>query len=161
MLRRTGAAIVAALLGFHAWLLAGLIIDGSLADPSRLLRWAGALALLAAFATVSRTGDRAVRRRRLVALWILAALLHAPALSERLDDASIPSDSSFAILTGGIAPFVVALVATALFRASRATRPLVVRARAVALRSSFFAVEPAASPFAPRPPSGLRIFFLN
>ena len=161
VLRRIGAVVVAALLAFHAWLLVGLVADGRLAEPARLLRWAVALVLVAAFAAVSRTADRSVRRRRLIALSILAALLHAPALTERFDDASIPVESTLAILTNGFVPFAIALLAASFLGRPRRDRVLVARRRPTFVRRSSLALTPASSPFAPRPPTGSQIFFRN
>lgn len=91
MFRRILAAAAAALALFHVWLFAGQALQGELADPARLARWFFALLLLAALAAFYRAGVPLLGGRKAVAIWLLAALLHGPAIGERLDALGTPS----------------------------------------------------------------------
>lgn len=84
MVRRT-LAVSAILLGvFHAWLLAGQAWDGRLGDPAVLARWVIAGGLAWALIHVRRQGGSLFWGRKSVAVWLLATLLHGPAVAERL-----------------------------------------------------------------------------
>ena len=88
LLRWTARTAGAALIGFHVWLLASQWSAGRLVnDPALLLRWAAALVLAAALFWLGREGTSLVSRRAIV-IWLLAALLHAPAVAGRAGDAS-------------------------------------------------------------------------
>ena len=91
MFRRILAAAAAALALFHAWLFAGQALQGQLADPALLARWAAAAALVAALAALHRGGASLVRGRRAVGIWLLAALLHGPAIGARVDALETPA----------------------------------------------------------------------
>jgi hypothetical protein len=81
---RKWAGGVGVLLGaFHGWLLLGQLWDGQLAEPGLLLRWLVAGGLIAGLAALHRRGVSIVRGRQAVALWLLAALLHGPAVADR------------------------------------------------------------------------------
>jgi hypothetical protein len=85
-------AVAGLLLGlFHVWLLAGQLWDGSLADPAVLARWAVSAGLAWLLAGAWRGATR-LGPRRAVAIWLLATLLHAPAVAKRLDS---PADVAF------------------------------------------------------------------
>lgn len=86
LLRWTARAAGAALVGFHAWLLASQWAAGRLvADPALLFRWAAALVLAAALIWLGREGTSLVSRKAVV-IWLLAALLHGPAVASHVDD---------------------------------------------------------------------------
>jgi len=86
LLRWTARAVGAALVGFHAWLLATQWSAGRLFnDPALLMRWAAALVLAAALIWLGREGTSLVSRKAIV-IWLLAALLHAPAVADRNSD---------------------------------------------------------------------------
>jgi len=86
LLRWTARTAGAALVGFHAWLLASQWAAGRLVnDPALLLRWAAALVLAAALIWLGREGTSLVSRKAIV-IWLLAALLHAPAVADRARD---------------------------------------------------------------------------
>ena len=85
-------AAAGVLLGiFHVWLFADQLLNGRLADPAVLVRWAvsGGLGwlLFGAWRGAARLGSR-----KTVAIWLLAALLHAPAVAKRLDS---PAELAF------------------------------------------------------------------
>jgi hypothetical protein len=75
--------LAAALLASHGWLLAAQWQSGRLADPGVLLRWAAAIIVAAALTWVYRSGATLLSRKSVV-IWLLAALLHAPAVASRI-----------------------------------------------------------------------------
>ncbi len=85
-LRGTSAVVGAALVGFHGWLFAGQIADGRLADPWLIFRWIAAAVLVAALVNVRRGGESTWGRKG-IAIWVLAALLHGPAVAASSSDA--------------------------------------------------------------------------
>jgi hypothetical protein len=161
VLKRLGSFSIATLVAFHACLFGKLLVEGRITSPERALPWAAALALFVAFVAVSRSSDIASRRRRLVALWTLAALLHAPATAERIERAPIPVPPTIAIIATGLAPglFALLLAATLLARAFAAETTQIFGEAS----TSFFrrAADPSADPDAPRPPPGFQIFLFN
>jgi hypothetical protein len=82
MLRRILGFSGALLVLFHAWLFAGQAWQGRLADPSLLLEWTIAAGLLAGLHRLRRRGHSLFRSRQGVAIWLLAALLHGPAVAD-------------------------------------------------------------------------------
>ena len=95
------AAIVGALLvGLHGWLLAVHAWTGQLADPALALRWAAAAGLLAGLTVLHRRGLSLWSGRRAVAIWLLAAVLHAPALADRAGHASPALPEAVVTLVG-------------------------------------------------------------
>src|SRR5215210_7229024 len=79
-IRAAISAGVAGLAIFHLYLLASQIADGEVADPGVALRWLIAVGVFGVFAALQRRGA-ALFGRRAMALWVLAALLHGPALA--------------------------------------------------------------------------------
>ena len=97
---RTGAGVAgAALVGFHAWLFAGQVAAGRLEDPSLILRWLFASLLIGAFWMVRRSGH-SIFGRQGVAIWVLAALLHGPAIAGRInaDLVTLPETVAVSVL---------------------------------------------------------------
>jgi hypothetical protein len=91
MFRRVAAALGGLLVLFHAWLLGSQAWDGQLAEPGLLLRWLIAAGLVAALAGLHRRGVSMVWGRKAVAIWLLAALLHSPALTSSADQHASPA----------------------------------------------------------------------
>ena len=73
-------ALVAILLAFHGWLLATQWAAGRLTEPGLLARWAAALVIAVALTALYRSGATLLSRKSLV-IWLLAALLHGPAVA--------------------------------------------------------------------------------
>ena len=77
----------AALVAFHGWLFAAQVAAGRLEDPWLVFRWTVAVVLIAALAAIRRDGD-SIWSRRGIAVWVLAALLHGPAVATDFSDAN-------------------------------------------------------------------------
>ena len=80
------------LVGFHVWLLAGHLSTGQLLEPERLFRWVIAAGLAAGLILLRRQGA-AIFGRRAMVVWVLAGLLHVPAIANRLDSFDAPAAS--------------------------------------------------------------------
>lgn len=105
LLRWTARTAGAALVGFHAWLLASQWAAGRLSsDPALILRWAAALVLAAALIWLGREGTSLVSRQAII-VWLLAALLHGPAVASHAEDLqTLPETvASLVIQTSAIA----------------------------------------------------------
>jgi NADH:ubiquinone oxidoreductase subunit K len=95
MIRRALLAAGALLALFHFWLFAGQAWDGRLSDPVVLLRWLAAGALVAALVGLHRRGISIVRGRKAVAIWLLAVLLHGPAVARSIEGLGEPAFPGF------------------------------------------------------------------
>jgi hypothetical protein len=156
MIRRALLAAGALLALFHVWLFADQLWDGRLADPAVLLRWIAAAALVVALVVLYRQGISIVHGRKAVAIWLLAALLHGPAVARSIEGIGEPALPTFVAALGQLAAAsAVAGLALALawlrgrrrdVVASRGVRIPAVRVRAG--QSSTYAF----SRFSPRPP---------
>lgn len=80
-MRRAAAVLSGVLVLFHVWLFLDRLWQGQLADAASLLRWAAAGGLTAGLWVLHRRGVSLVRGRKAIAIWVLAALLHAPAMA--------------------------------------------------------------------------------
>lgn len=86
-LARTTVVVAGALLvAFHGWLFASQMAAGRFEDPWLVFRWIVAAGLVAAFAGLRRRGISAWSRQG-IAVWVLAALLHGPAVATDLSHA--------------------------------------------------------------------------
>ena len=74
--------LTAILLGSHGWLLATQWAAGRLTEPGLLLRWAAAIAIALTLRALYRSGVTPFSRKSMV-IWLLAALLHGPAIASR------------------------------------------------------------------------------
>ena len=80
-LARTTAVVAGAMLvAFHGWLFAAQVAAGRLEDPWLIFRWTVAAGLVAAMIAICR-GGASVWSRQGIAVWVLAALLHGPAVA--------------------------------------------------------------------------------
>ncbi len=83
IIRASLALVGAALIGFHGWLFAAQVAAGRLEDPWLVFRWIAAAALIAALVAVRR-GGASIWGRKSISIWVLAALLHGPAIAADL-----------------------------------------------------------------------------
>jgi len=83
MIRAALATAGVALVGFHGWLFAGQVAAGRLEDPWLVFRWIAAATLIAALVAVRR-GGAPIFGRKSITIWVLAALLHGPAIASDL-----------------------------------------------------------------------------
>ena len=154
MIRLTLAFAGAALVVFHGWLFANQMAAGRLEDPWLMFRWVSA-ALLGGALIAAWRGESTVFGRKSVAVWVLAALLHGPAISDRTDFNSFALPETVAttivqVLSSAALSAGLVLLAALLFaiRRTTATRysfvPVEVRAGGRGLRISRH--------FSPRPP---------
>jgi hypothetical protein len=90
MLRRSVLGLGALLGGFHLWLLANQASSGQLSEPGVILRWLIAFALGTGLVAIKRRGGSLISRQA-VAMWVLAAVLHGPALGNDVDGFATPA----------------------------------------------------------------------
>ena len=155
MFRRLLTGAAGALGLFHVWLFVRQASAGELSSPETIAKWLAAAVLAVAIAALRRKGVSLVRGRKAVAVWTLAALLHAPAAGERLatfDTPVIPEAvATLAQVAAAIAPLAGALLllwlasarTTHTSRRGLAALPSLARPR----QHLLFALD-----FAPRPP---------
>jgi hypothetical protein len=151
-------ALAALLALFHVRVLAGQAWDGQLADPGVIARWLLAGGLTWALFGLRRSGPAVVPSRKAVALWVLAAVLHGPAVADRLTpDAPspyLPETATFIVeivaasAALGVGMVLLAWLVGRLFdKASRTgRRPIPTSVSGGSTRPTFV------SPLAPRPP---------
>ena len=99
---RTTAVVAGAMLvAFHGWLFAAQVAAGRLEDPWLVFRWMVAAGLVVALATLRR-GGASVWSRPSIAVWVLAALLHGPAVatdfSDSFDSLALPETVATSVL---------------------------------------------------------------
>lgn len=153
MWRRTLTVLGALLVLFHAWLLGGQLWDGQLADPGLLLRWSLAAGLLASLVGLRRRGASLMGGRKAVAIWLLAALLHAPAVGPSgLDSPALP-EAVATVLEFAVASVIVGLGLVLLAAIARGplARPRAA-GRLAAARIPGAGHRRRTLPVAPRPP---------
>lgn len=153
MIRRSITLVGAALAAFHVWLFAGQVLSGAIGDPSLILRWLVAAGLIGGLVYLRSSGESLIGRRA-IAIWVLAALLHGPALATRLDTPGAPAVPEVIVtLTVGLSTVLLGglgVLAARRFRialASAGPVELLTIARPTA-RTSY-------RPFSPRPPPAL------
>jgi len=155
LIRRALLTAGALLALFHVWLFAGQAWNGHLGDPALLLRWLFAGGLVAALVGLRRQGTSIFRGRKAVAIWVLAALLHGPAVARRIDRLGEPALPEFVVTLTQLAAAssLVLTLAWAFGRMSRrriaAPTPVQIP---VTLRLAGVSFVDAFVPFTPRPP---------
>jgi hypothetical protein len=160
MLRRAAVLLGSLLVLFHVWLFLDRLWQGQLADAASLLRWAAAGGLTAGLWALHRRGVSLVRGRKAIAIWVLAALLHAPAMAGEPQAEHAPAlaevVTTIAQILGafgvglGLILFAVAL--------RRQTTLQLARARAVARRRLRPYVAGRSLHCSSRPPPSLPLF---
>jgi hypothetical protein len=155
MIRRTIAGAAGLLVLFHAWLLARQLWDGELAEPGLIMRWMIAAGLVAAIVGLRRSGAHVLWGRKSVSIWLLAALLHGPAMANapgRFESPALPEavtavmQIAAASVMLGLGLAVLAALAARVFGASRS------RLRAVPVRARGRRQASRVTHFASRPP---------
>jgi len=155
MIRRVLLLVGAALAAFHVWLFAGQVWSGALADPGLIFRWLVAAELVGGLVVLKRQGESLVWGRKAVALWVLTALLHSPALATRIESTGAVPIPEIVVTLTQTAAGLVGLVGLTLFLAGLAThrRPAFVAPGRPAVCVSLPAWHLSAGcRFAPRPP---------
>lgn len=115
MIRRATLAIAALLGGFHVWLLFQQAWTGQLSDPAAIARWMLAAALVGGLGALRRRGVPVLFGRQAVAMWVLAALLHGPALVNDHDGFATPAMPEAVVTVVQAAASIATLGAALLF----------------------------------------------
>lgn len=90
LLRGGAIAGVGAVALFHGWLLLQRLVDSTIGEPAILLRWLGAVGLLAGALAVRRRGLSVTSGRSALVFWLLVLLLHVGASPVPLSDSEAP-----------------------------------------------------------------------
>jgi len=154
MFRRLLAAAGALLAGFHLWVFGGHLADGRLLDPGVLTRWLVAGAIVGLLWHLRRNNVSILWGRKAVAVWILAAILHAPAAVDRLGAPDALQASDVARLIAQVS-VVTALLSTLLFLTFARKRTGIAGPRFIAVADTRPLTVPRPRAFlllAPRPP---------
>jgi hypothetical protein len=153
MVRKVLTAAGALLAGFHVWLFVGQLGDGRLADVSVLARWGVAAGLGVALWYLRRQNVPLFWGRKAVAVWLLAAVLHGPSLTDRLAavDTSASADLAAVMLqvSAGAAWLTLLVIAAVTLRRASLARPWL---RLVAPQAPLSIHRLCSTLVAPRPP---------
>jgi len=156
VIRRFLTLAAALLAAFHLWLFAGQALRGELVDLALISRWVVAGGLVGALFHLRRRGVSLVRGRQPVAVWLLAALLHGPALARDLNVVAPSMPEVVATVAQTLTGLSVAGTLVLVLLALRGRRPGVPALRILSTLEapSFAGALPAQSflRFAPRPP---------
>jgi len=80
-MKRVLAAAAGLLTLFHVWVFANQLLAGHLVEPGLILRWLIAAGLVGGMVALRRSGAAMFWGRKAVSIWLLAALLHGPAMA--------------------------------------------------------------------------------
>ena len=156
MVRKSLTLAVALLAAFHIWIFAGQVWGGELGDLALVSRWMIAAGLIAALVSLRRRGLSLVRGRHAVAVWLLAALLHGPALARGADGVAPSMPGVVATRSQAMTGIAVAGTALLVLLALRLRGAGIPALKALATLPApiFVGALPPHSflPFAPRPP---------
>jgi hypothetical protein len=159
MVRKSLTLAAVLLAAFHLWLFAGQALRGDLVDLALISRWVVAGGLVGALFHLRRRGVSLVRGRQPVAVWLLAALLHGPALARDLDATAPSLPEVAATVAQTVTALSVAGTLMLVLLALRGGRSGVPSLRTISTLDapSFAGALPAQSffRFAPRPPPGM------
>lgn len=158
MARRAFAVVAGLLIMFHVWLFGSQLWEGHLAEPGLVLRWVIAAGLVAALVVLWRSGASLIWGRQTVCIWLLAALLHGPAMADSSGQTApaLPETvtavlqiAAGSVIAGLGLALLVALAGARILRPSARYRRVLVRrcASSEAERSLHLAPRP--------PPAGL------
>jgi hypothetical protein len=155
MFRRAFAVVGGLVVVFHAWLLGSQLWGGQFSEPGLALRWVIAAGLVAALVALRRSGASLVWGRQTVCVWLLAALLHGPAMTADPTGQASPAlpetvtailqIAAASVITGLGLALLAAVAGRLIPRLAAGFRPVLVR------RCAPSALE-RSSRFAPRPP---------
>ena len=144
------------LVAFHGWLFAGQMATGRLEDPWLVFRWIAAAALVAALVGVKCAGA-SVWGRTGIAIWVLAALLHGPAVGaasgDAFDSLALPEAVIASVLPIGVSAAIGIgfwLLTALLARRRHQVRPLF--SPALAFSAAGILADGFSPPYASRPP---------
>ena len=155
VIRRVLTVVGALLALFHLWLLASQAWGGELGDVTVIARWIVAGVLVAGLLHLQRRGHSLWLSRQAIALWVLAALLHGPALAARVSDPAANGLPEVVVTltqtVSGLATLLSVVLIDVLGR--RRVRP-VLHLWGLVTRSRFIAAHDpdTGHPLSPRPP---------
>ena len=154
MIRKVLKTAGALLVLFHVWLFARDAWAGELVDLGLVARWAVAAGLTWALIALRGQGASLGRSRRAVTIWVLAALLHGPAIAGPLEVADLPVAP---VVAASLVPAAVTLASLLVLLALGAARwrhsTAVVRLAFRTSHACLGALAPGSHlPFAQRPP---------
>jgi multisubunit Na+/H+ antiporter MnhF subunit len=157
MVRKVLTVSGALVAGFHVWLFISQLGDGRLADVGVLARWGVAAALGMVLWYLRRQRVPLFWGRKAVAVWVLAALLHGPSLTDRLsavDTTAVAEVATVMLQVTGSAAWLtlLALVAVLLSRRGAAASTWFQKRSAPVLLAIH---RLCSTPVAPRPPPAL------
>lgn len=156
MVRKSLSLAATLLAAFHLWIFADQVWGGELVDLALVSRWIIAAGLIAALVNLRRRSLSLVRGRHAVSVWLLAALLHGPALARGADGVAPSMPGVVATLAQAMTGIAVAGTALLVLLALRLRGAGVPALKALASLDAplFVGALPPHSflAFAPRPP---------
>lgn len=155
--RTTAGLAGTALVAYHGWLLASQLVDGRLSEPWLLTRWIVGAGLVVGLVAIRRTGS-SLWSHKAIAIWVVAALLHGPAVvagyGDALSSPALPEAAATVVLQLATASAVLGLGLWLVFGllGRNHGRPLNIRWLLAAAPASGRRAPGFTPPFCPRPP---------